>query len=318
MTNGYVSANIGVVFNNLTGGLLEIDKNGGFGFPNPSPSPRPVLNNFGTFRDYGPGTSPMDFNITNQGLVQIPTNQLNCYQYHQLAGTTLLGSNAVLNVADGTTSPLTLQGGILSAAGTIQGNVFNSGGTINLGSSPAFLYINGSTGIYTQTVAGALAIKIGGTNSGSQYDQLNASSGTLGGALDVSFINGFNPALGDKYRVVASSYGGYFNGAFNTLNGVHATNGLVLVPVYGYYAGYYFLTLVAANDPIVSTQFHSGDQFVFSFPTTSGLTNVVEYTDSLNPANWQPFATNNGDGLVHFVTNSPTSSTNRFFRVRFQ
>jgi len=99
---------------------------------------------------------------------------------------------------------------------------------------------------------------------------------------------------------------------------VHAINGLVLVPVYGYYAGYYFLTLVSANDPNVSTQFHSGDQFVFSFPTTSGLTNVVEYTDSLNPANWQPFATNNGDGLVHFVTNSPTSSTNRFFRVRFQ
>jgi hypothetical protein len=45
---------------------------------------------------------------------------------------------------------------------------------------------------------------------------------------------------------------------------------------------------------------------------------VVEYTDSLNPANWQPFATNIGDGTVHFVTNSPTTSTNRFYRVRFQ
>jgi hypothetical protein len=317
MTNGYASANVGVVFNNLAGGLLEIDKNGGFGFPNPSPNPRPVLNNFGTFRDSSPGSSPMDFNITNQGLVQIPTNQLNCYQYHQLAGTTVLGSNAVLNVADGTTSPLTLQGGTLSAAGTIQANVVNSGGTINLGSSPAFLYISGSTGIYTQTVAGALSIKIGGTTSGSQYDQLNASSGTLGGTLNISFINGFNPALGDKYRVVASSYGGIYNGAFNTLNGVHATNGLVLVPVYGYYAGYYFLTLVAANDPVLSMPFHSGNQFVFSFPTTSGLTNVLEYTDSLNPANWQPFATNIGDGSVHSVTNS-TTSTNRFYRVRFQ
>jgi hypothetical protein len=251
-------------------------------------------------------------------LVQIPTNQLNCYQYHQLAGTTVLGSNAVLNVADGTTLPLTLQGGTLSAAGTIDANVVNSGGTINLGNSPAFLYISGSTGIYTQTVAGALSIKIGGTTSGSQYDQLNASSGTLGGTLNVSFINGFNPTLGDKYRVVASSYGGFYNGAFNTLNGVHATNGLVLVPVYGNYAGYYFLTLVAANDPIPSMPFHSGNQFVFSFPTTSGLTNVLEYTDSLNPANWQPFATNIGDGSVHSVTNSPTTSTNRFYRVRFQ
>jgi hypothetical protein len=92
----------------------------------------------------------------------------------------------------------------------------------------------------------------------------------------------------------------------------------VLVPVYGYYVGYYFLTLEVANDLIVSTPFHSGDQFVFSFPTTSGFTNVVEYTGSLNPANWQPFATNIGDGNVHFVTNSPTTSTNRFFRARFQ
>jgi hypothetical protein len=250
-------------------------------------------------------------------LVQISSNQFNCYQYHQVTGTTALGSNAVLNVADGTTVPLTLQGGTLSAAGTIQANVVNSGGTINLGNSPAYLTINGSTGIYTQTVAGVLSIKIGGTNSGSQYDQFNASSGTLGGTLNVSFINGFSPALGDKYRVVASSYGGFYNGAFNTLNGVHATNGLVLVPVYGYFAGYYELTLVAANDPILTSTAYGGNQFVLSFPTTAGFTNVVEYTGSLNPSNWQPFATNIGDGTVHFMTNSPTSSTNRFFRARF-
>jgi hypothetical protein len=318
LTNSFASANIGVVFNNLAGALLEIDNGGGFGFPNPSPTPRPVLNNFGTLRDYSPGTAPMDFNITNQGLVQIPTNQLNCYQYHQVAGTTVLASNAVLNVADGSSVPFTLQGGILSAAGTIQANIVNSGGTINLGNTPGLLTINGSTGIYTQSVAGVLAIKIGGTNSGSQYDQLNASSGALAGTLNVSFINGFSPALGDKYRVVASSYGGFYSGAFNTLNGVHATNGLVLVPVYGYYAGYYFVTLVAANDPILTTASHSRNQFVLSFPTTAGFTNVVEYTPTLNPANWQPLATNIGDGTIHSLTNSPLILSNCFYRVRFQ
>jgi len=318
LTNGFVSANIGVVFNNLAGALLEIDANGGFGFPNPSPNPRPVLNNFGTLRDYSPGTAPMDFNITNQGLVQIPSNQMNCYQFHQVAGTTELASNAVLNLADGSAIPLTLQGGILSAAGTIQANVVNAGGTINLGNTPGILTISGSTGIYTQMVAGVLSLKIGGTNSGSQYDQLNASSGTLGGTLNISFINGFRPALGDKYRVVASSYGGFFNGAFNTLNGVYAPNGLVLVPVYGYYAGYYFLTLVAASNPVLTSKATSGNQFVLSFPTTTGFTNVVEYTPTLDPANWQPLATNIGDGSLHFVTNSRATSGNRFFRVRFQ
>jgi len=318
LTNGFVSANIGVVFNNLAGALLEIDNGGGFGFPNPSPTPRPVLNNSGTLRDYSPTTAPMDFNITNQGLVQIPTNQLNCYQYHQVAGTTVLASNAVLNAADGSSVPFTLQGGILSAAGTIQANIVNSGGTINLGNTPGLLTINGSTGIYTQSMAGVLAIKIGGTNSGSQYDQLNASSGSLAGTLNVSFINGFSPALGDKYRVVASSYGGFYNGAFSTLNGVHAKNGLVLVPVYGYYAGFYFVTLVAANDPVLTSTSHSGNQFVLSFPTTIGFTNVVEYTPTLNPADWQPLATNIGDGTIHSLTNSPLTSSNRFYRVRFQ
>jgi hypothetical protein len=89
------------------------------------------------------------------------------------------------------------------------------------------------------------------------------------------------------------------------LNGVHAANGLVLVPVYGNFAGYYELTLVAANNPIPSKPVQSGNQFVFSYPTTAGFTNVLEYTDSLNPANWQPFTTNIGDGTVHSVTNSP-------------
>ncbi len=318
LTNGFVSANVGVVFNNLAGALLEIDNNGGFGFPNPLPSPRPVLNNFGTLRDYSPSTAPMDFNITNQGLVQIPTNRLNCFQYHQVAGTTMLASNAVLNLGDGSSVPFTLQGGILSAAGTIEANVINSGGIINLGNTPGILTINGSTGIYTQTVAGVLSIKISGTNAGSQYDQLSASSGTLGGTLNVSFINGFRPALGDKYRVVVSSYGGFYNGAFNTLNGVHVTNGLVLVPVYGYYGGYYFVTLVAANDPVLTSAANSRNQFVLSFPTTMGFTNVVEYTSTLDPANWQPLATNIGDGSIHFLTNSLVTSSIRFYRVRFQ
>jgi hypothetical protein len=75
---------------------------------------------------------------------------------------------------------------------------------------------------------------------------------------------------------------------------------------------------VAANDPILTATGHGGNQFVLSFPTTAGFTNVVEYTGSLNPANWQPLATNIGDGTVYFVTNSPTTSTNRFYRVRFQ
>ncbi|MEJ0091635.1 MAG: glycosylhydrolase-like jelly roll fold domain-containing protein [Limisphaerales bacterium] len=96
-TNGFVGAYLGATFNNLAGALLEIRNNGGFGFPNPPATPRPVLNNFGTIRNLSPTTAPLAFNITNQGLVQIQSNRLNCYQYHQLSGTTTVASNAVLN-----------------------------------------------------------------------------------------------------------------------------------------------------------------------------------------------------------------------------
>jgi hypothetical protein len=318
LTNGFITPDVGFVFNNLAGALLEIDNNGGIGFPNPSPTPRTVLNNFGTIRDLSASTAPLAFNITNQGVVLIPTNRLNCYQYHQLAGTTMLASNTILNIGDSPSAPLTLHGGTLNCAGSIQGNVVNSGGLITLGSSPNIVTFSGSSGVYTQMVAGALAIKIGGTTVGTQYDQFNASSGALGGALDVSFINGFSPSLGDRYRVVASSYGGFFSGSFSSVNGVHAPNGLVLEPVYGYYAGYYEVTLVAANDPIPSALSRGGGLFTFNYPSTAGFTNVVEYTDSLNPANWQPFVTNVGDGTVKSVTNAPPAAGQRFFRVRFQ
>lgn len=67
---------------------------------------------------------------------------------------------------------------------------------------------------------GALEIEIGGTTPGNDYDQLNHIMGAgiadLGGALDVSLINGFDPSVGDSYAIITAS--GSVTGEFDAVS----------------------------------------------------------------------------------------------------
>ncbi|HEX6963300.1 MAG TPA: hypothetical protein VF175_15645, partial [Lacipirellula sp.] len=69
---------------------------------------------------------------------------------------------------------------------------------------------------------GILEIEIGGTNAGSQYDQLNhmlgAGVATLGGVLDVQLINGFAPAAGDAFDII------------NAIGGIHGNFDAIQLP----------------------------------------------------------------------------------------
>ena len=98
------------------------------------------------------------------------------------------------------------------------------------------------------------------------------------------------------------------------LNGLHASNGVVLVPQYQAFG----VSLVAATNPALMSLNKNGNQFSFSFPTTTNLTNVVEYTDSLNPANWKPLSTNTGDGTPKTVIDPFATNGTRFYRTRFR
>lgn len=312
MTNAFPGPNTNAVFNNLAGGLLELHTGGGFGFLGTTPNPKPVLTNSGTVLDISGGTAPLAFNIFNQGTFLVRSNQLNCFTYQQNAGVTTISSNATLNPQG-----LLIQGGVVNGIGTINGTsasgFINSGGTLSPGNSPGILTMNNGT--YTQMVAGALSIEIMGTNAGSQYSRLAANGGAiLGGTLNVVFTNGFLPSLGDNYSIVTTpSFGGVM-GTFSTLTGFRPGNGIVLVPVYGNFG----VNLVAATDPVITSPAHSGNQFTFNFPTTTGLTNVVEYSDALNPPLWKPFATNTGDGTVKLATDPFATNSTRFYRVRFR
>jgi hypothetical protein len=109
----------------------------------------------------------------------------------------------------------------LVAAGTVTGNVINSS-SVSTGSSPGILTI---TGNYTQTAAGSLTIQLGGTNAGTQYDQL-AVGGTasLNGTLVADAINGFTPQDGQGFNFLSAKSRA---GSFATVTPANFPTGLL-------------------------------------------------------------------------------------------
>ncbi|MBI3415866.1 MAG: HYR domain-containing protein [Verrucomicrobia bacterium] len=61
-----------------------------------------------------------------------------------------------------------------------------------------------------------------------------------------------------------------------------------------------------------------GDTASFSLNTASGETCYIEYTDSLEPPNWQLLKTLVGDGNERTVSDTVTNRPQRFYRVRIQ
>ena len=68
------------------------------------------------------------------------------------------------------------------------------------GNSPASVSFGGNV---TLGSSATLDIELGGLTLGTQYDQVHVTSQlTLGGALDVTLINGFTPALSEKFDIL--------------------------------------------------------------------------------------------------------------------
>jgi len=117
--------------------------------------------------------------------------------YTQTAGTTTDDGTLVLSG----TGSLNLNGGGLFGTGKITGAV-KSSGAVTPGNSSTSTGILTETGAYTQNAGGTLDISIGGTTAGTQYDQLNPSTASLGGALNTNLINGFAPTVGQSFTIM--------------------------------------------------------------------------------------------------------------------
>ena len=100
--------------------------------------------------------------------------------------------------------------GMIGGSGTIDGSVLNNS-VLNPGNGTGLMTV---TGNYTQSL-GVLNIELGGPTSGSGSDQLAVNGhSALGGTLNVSLVNGYNPANG-QFVILQ---GGTVSGTFQNVN----------------------------------------------------------------------------------------------------
>jgi hypothetical protein len=99
------------------------------------------------------------------------------------------------------TNGFTVFFGAVSGSGTFTGTgTVNFEGDLSPGSSPAAVSFGGNA---TFASSSSLNIELGGITPGSQYDQLLVSGAlSLGGALDVTLINGFTPSAGQAFNIL--------------------------------------------------------------------------------------------------------------------
>ena len=138
-------------------------------------------------------------------------------------GTTLyVGNGDAVNLSGGKLQAQTVNryagstfnftGGTLHV-GTFNGNLVNAGGTLAPGASPGLTTVNGD---YTQGGTSVLAIELGGSARGSEYDALDVTGTlTLDGVLNVSLWNGYDPSIGDTFNILSW---GSRAGTFSTVN----------------------------------------------------------------------------------------------------
>ncbi|MGH3864340.1 tandem-95 repeat protein, partial [Actinokineospora sp.] len=147
-----------------------------------------------------------------------------------LSGTLSFGSTFTQN---GPTSRLLLDGGSFSGstfqindgtiegAGTIIGDVVNSGGTLRPGTIGGMgAGVINETGNNTQLIGGAYNAELGGTTPGNMvgnHDQLNATGvANLNGTLNVTLVDAFTPVVGNMFTILTATGG--VNGTYSTIN----------------------------------------------------------------------------------------------------
>jgi hypothetical protein len=187
--------------NNLAGAVYDIQGDVqitglwvGWGWPIYSSGG--TINNAGLFRkSSGTGTAYVsDTYFNNTGTVEVDSGTLAFGNFSQTAGLTHLKSGDLAF-----SSPANILGGDVIGSGTIYGSIVNSGGLLSpeFPSEPLTIYGN-----YTQGADATLLIELAGLGNG-QFDLLNVNGiASLDGTLEIEFLNGFHPAIGDTFQIM--------------------------------------------------------------------------------------------------------------------
>ncbi|MDQ6624154.1 MAG: hypothetical protein M3Y86_11815, partial [Verrucomicrobiota bacterium] len=123
--------------------------------------------------------------------------------------------------------PVTLNGGVLSGTGVIDGALSFNGGYISPGNSPGLIDV---TGNYSQGSGATLIVEAAGGEA-DQFDRLQiGGSAALNGTIRVRTINGYVPLENDPFVPVgASSFSGAFSSSSANVQLTMTSTGVVAV-----------------------------------------------------------------------------------------
>jgi hypothetical protein len=198
-------------------GQLANVTNGATGVMSASGSTSNIYINAGTLNNLG------ELLTTNGGeITVVPTNAFtNAGMIDAEAGGFIAlpdgaGQSAGQIVANGTiatasSGTINIAGGKVTGAGTIQASLANTGGVVAAGSPTGTLAL---TGTYTQGAGGTLLADIGGSGAGTGYSVFAVGgAASLGGTIEVDFVDGFVPTPGETFDVMtySSVTGGFQN-----------------------------------------------------------------------------------------------------------
>ena len=301
--NGTITMSGGSAFSIQSGATLDVQGNGTL---SSSGSPASTFGNAGTLtRSTSAGTFTVSAPCNNTGTLDAQSGTLRFTStFAQTAGISRLKGGILA-----TTSFLDFQGGLLTGAGTINGNV-RASSQVAPGLSPGQLTIVGN---YTNTPTTLLSMEIGGLASGTGYDAVAVSGRAwLDGVLNVSLVNNFRPNLGDSFEVMR--FGSRSN-RLASFTGLNISGGLYLRPD----VSNTNIVLVATNLP--SPTFGMGTQspdgtLKFQIGGVAGLTCIVEASAEVT-GGWAPILTNDNSGQVFDLIVTNTSEfPQRFYRAR--
>ncbi len=275
---GYIDTGFGAVLNNPAGHLFDAQNDAPiYGQVNT----QLTINNAGTFRkSAGAGTTYIGVVLNNSGTIEVESGTMDIADppFKQTSGAILLKGG---KVQSSNFYRLVIGGGLFGGAGQVLCDLAMFG-QLSPGLSAGRLDIAGN---YHAASSSAYNVEIGGTIAGTNYDQVAiAGQANLAGSINVCSVNGFVPALGDRFEIMKfTSKSG--NVSFR---GLDIANGIYLQPIFSSTN----LVLVATNTPPSAAPklnlAYNGDSLWLWWPLGYGSFNVQSATNLNPPIAWSP------------------------------